>query len=422
VPHYGELTARAAFGAFRASAGGLDVYLNFSSSSLLAQNMNVLWAGALNAARSGRRPDYFAMLHADIEPEPHWLDTLVGEMEEKGLDVLGVVAPIKDVRGVTSTALARPDGNTWRPHGRLTMREVYRLPETFTSDDVGYPLLLNTGCWVCRFDEAWARKVYFTVNDAIRFDPKKDIYFVQTESEDWFISRLFHELGLKVGATRKVPLGHRGGMVFGNTKPWGENEFDREYLTKSILDGDPDDWFPHQVAGWLSEAEGRELARLAEGKAVLEIGAYCGRSTICLAQKATSVGAVDPFDGRGTHLPGDTQPLFAANLKRHGVAGRVVAYRGTAAEFLPNFPPVFDLVFIDGAHDRQSVESDAALAAAVLRPGGLLVFHDYGRTEDPGVTEAVDGLLAGGAKLLSRLESLAVVRPAAAEILEPVGV
>ena len=40
----------------------------------------------------------------------------------------------------------------------------------------------------------------------------------------------------------------------------------------------------------MTEEEGQELARLAEGKVVLEIGAYAGRSTICLAQKAVTVG------------------------------------------------------------------------------------------------------------------------------------
>jgi hypothetical protein len=37
--------------------------------------------------------------------------------------VLGVVAPIKDQRGVTSIAMAKPDLDPWTITGRLTMRE-----------------------------------------------------------------------------------------------------------------------------------------------------------------------------------------------------------------------------------------------------------------------------------------------------------
>jgi precorrin-6B methylase 2 len=419
MPGYGQLTPGAARGFYRCTRT-MDLHLNYQESSLLALNMNGLWCWALNILRQGKPLTYFAMQHADIEPEEWWLDKLVQEMEAKELDVLGVVAPIKDTRGVTSIAMARPDGDTWKTHGRLTMSEVCRLPETFTSEDVGYQLLINTGCWVCRFDEAWARKVHFTVNDRICFDEQKGVYFPQVESEDWFLSRLFHELGLKVGVTRKVELGHRGPMVFSNTKAWGTEEFDGAALSASVIaKPDPVEWFPSNVAGWLSKEEGIELARLAEGKRVLEIGAYCGRSTICLAQKALSVGVVDPFDGRETPMPGDTYEKFRSNVRAHGMGEKVTVYKATSKETLPCLPPAFDLVFIDGAHDRASVLADAEMAITILKPGGLLVFHDYHQPNEPEVTEAVDELIRGGARLLSQCDTLAVVRPA--EILEPVG-
>lgn len=407
MPSYGSVTDRAATGFYRPSRRPeLDVRINGLGSSLPTSNMNALWCWALNTARTGRC-DYFAMQHTDIEPEEFWLDKLIDELEANDLDVLGVVAPIKDARGVTSTALARDDGSTWRVHCRLTMREVFRLPETFTTADVGRPLLINTGLWVCRFREDWARKVHFTVNDRIVVDRATGEYRAQVEPEDWFVSRLYHELGLKVGCTRKVFLEHRGTMAFTNRVAWGQNEYDREYVGASPLP-EPDD-FPHSAAGWLTEEEGRELSRLAAGKAVLEIGAYCGRSTVCLARTARGVTVVDTFDGRGTPLPGDTGPTFRANLVRFGVAEKVTAHRGESGTVLPLLPRVFDLVFVDGAHDRESVLADAHAAAAVLRPGGLIAFHDY-RGNEPGVTAAVDEF---GGDILARVGTLAVVRPPA---------
>lgn len=422
MPGYQGLTPAAARGFYRAAAGrDFDVRLSAHSSSLLAHNMNILWAWALNTSRA-EPVAYFAMQHSDIEPDEFWLDQLVAEMEAHDLDVLGVAVPIKDSRGVTSTALARDDGNSWRAHARLTMRELYRLPATFTSADVGRPLLLNTGLWVCRFDEAWARNVHFEINDRLVWNTALSAYIPEVEPEDWYFSRLLHEQGLRVGCTRVVRVGHRGTMAFGNTRPWGENEFDKEYLTESVLTGTAHDasWFPADVPGWLTEAEGLELARLAAGKVVLEVGSYCGRSTICLARTARSVGAVDPFDGRGTGTPGDTEAAFRAALERHGATGRVNVLKGLSADVLPTLPAVFDLVFIDAAHDRESVASDIALALGCLAPGGLLAFHDYGSPRDPGVTEAVNELVAGGAELLARTESLAVVQPKA-ETLIPVG-
>lgn len=412
MPSYGELTPGAARAFYVASRSGeLGVQLRHEQSSLLALNFNTLWCWALNARHRGERVDYWAMQHADVEPDPGWLDVMVGELESHGLDVLSAAVPIKDQRGVTSIAMARDDGDPWRVHGRLTVRECHRLPETFAAKDVGRPLLVNTGLLLVRWDQEWAKQVHFTVNDRIVFNPEKESYFAEVEPEDWFFGRLANDLGLKVGVTRKVRVGHRGPMTFGNDRPWGTMRYDEAHLTESVLDaGLPP--FPHDVPGWLTEEEGRELMRLAAGKAVLEVGSYCGRSTVCLARTAGTVSAVDTFDGRGTALEGDTYPTFLANLERYGVADKVAVYRGTSGKVLPPMPPVFDLAFIDGSHDFKSVLRDAALAADCLRPGGLLAFHDYDNAADPGVRAAVDALAARGAAVLSTCGSIAVVRPA----------
>lgn len=417
MPTAGEMTLGAGIGFHRCTRRqSHHVELLALGSSLATGNFNRLWCWALNGARKGR-VDYFAMIHSDIEPPEFWLDELIDELEAKRLDVLGVVVPIKDPRGLTSIALAHPSGDPWRIQNRLTMREVYRLPETFTSDDVGAPLLINTGLWVCKFDMAWAPKIFFTVNDRIMIDPKSGDYFAQIEPEDWFSSRIYHELGLKIGCTRKVQVHHRGTMAFGNTVPWGDDTFDKEWSKQSFLDKlPPADWFPHAVAGWLTEEEGRELCELAAGKNVLEVGSYCGRSTICLAQKAASVSCIDTFDGRGTALPGNTYDMFIRNLRRAGVRDKVTDYMGLSEEYLPELPPVYDLVLIDGSHNLDSVLRDAELAIGALKPDGLLVFHDY-QSRDPEVTEAVDKILARGAELVSRCGSLAVVRPSKAENL-----
>lgn len=390
-----------------------NVWLAAESGSLLAATFNMLWCHALNLVHNGERVDYFAMLHADIGPEDFWLDKLIDELEEKQLDVLGVAVPIKDTRGVTSIAVDNyPE--TWRVKCRLTLDEIFRLPETFTSDDIGYPLLLNTGCWVCKFDMEWAKKFRFEINDRIVFNTATKQYQPENESEDWFGSRLFHEFGLKVGATRKVRLCHTGDMEFTNTSPCGAEPFDKHIVNESIIPPVPSNGafrFPHDVDGWLLEDEGKKLAELAKDKRVLEIGSYCGKSTICLAQTAMEVISIDPHDGRGTPDPRETFSEFVKNLERYNVRDKVHAYVGTLDDETLVDP--CDFIFIDGCHDYEAVKADIEHALEVLTTDGVLAFHDYRQVGDRGVRRAVNELLADGGELLSLTTTLAVVKPPA---------
>ena len=228
MPGYGKQTAAAGRALWRASRDMNSVCVEYQAGSLLACNFNKLWCTALTMAHRGERLDYFAMLHDDIGAEDFWLDRLLYELEENQLDVLGVVVPIKDCRGMTSIALHQ-DGDNWEVDCRLTMRDVFALPETFTGADLdGRQLLLNTGCWVCKWDQEWARQVHFEINDRIVFDKGTNAYRPQNESEDWYFSRLLHELGLKIGATRKIEVVHQGEIEFTNARAWGSEPFDRE--------------------------------------------------------------------------------------------------------------------------------------------------------------------------------------------------
>jgi SAM-dependent methyltransferase len=418
MPGYGKQTSAAGRAFWRATRDQSEVLHYYQNGSLLACNFNQLWCQALNIAHAGEQVDYFAMLHDDIGAEDFWLDKLIDELEANSLDVLGVVVPIKDTRGITSLALHGEDN--WMPGARLSMHDVFELPETFTSDDLGgKKLLLNTGCWVAKWNQEWAKTVHFEINDRIVFNDAAGRYQAQTEPEDWHFSRQLHEIGrgptahlrpLRIGATRKVAVAHRGELDFTNLQPWGSSKFDVEGCQVSPVPGA----FPYDIDGWLHPSEGKALAELARGKRVLEIGSYCGLSTVCMARTAEHVTTVDYFDGRGTAVQQDTRAKFDASLKRHGVAHKVEACHPDA-----EFPlSEYDLAFIDGAHDYESVAADIRKALAVLAPDGLIAFHDYRSPIDPGVTEAVDELLDDGGELLSTTATVAVVRPPARIPLE----
>jgi predicted O-methyltransferase YrrM len=52
-----------------------------------------------------------------------------------------------------------------------------------------------------------------------------------------------------------------------------------------------------------------------------------------------------------------------------------------------------DLVFVDGSHAESYVESDSAKAMRIVKPGGLVLWHDYaGPTHAPGVFTALNRL------------------------------
>lgn len=227
LPNYGSLHPNTLPTVMNASRE-LRVSVRASSFSLLTMNFNSLYCGALNARADG--VTHFAMLHADVECEPGWLDVLFRELVRHDADLVSAVVPIKDARGLTSTALTRDAGDPFRVDRRITLRELDALPETFDGPacgDPGYFLLANTGCWVCRLDRPWCERVCFTVRDRIARNDKGE-WEPHVEPEDWGFSKQLHRLGGRVLATKKVRATHHGEAGFRNHGPaWGEWERDR---------------------------------------------------------------------------------------------------------------------------------------------------------------------------------------------------
>ena len=145
------------------------------------------------------------------------------------------------------------------------------------------------------------------------------------------------------------------------------------------------------IPGRLTADEGEFLRELAAGTAVLEIGSLFGRSTVCMAQIAEHVHAVDP------HRPGncdwceefsgrDTLAELRQNIAAAGLAKRVSLHVCTVAElWLPSMP-LFGFAFIDGSHSRAAVLADLAFAWQAVYGGGVIALHDRDR---PGVAEAI---------------------------------
>lgn len=173
------------------------------------------------------------------------------------------------------------------------------------------------------------------------------------------------------------------------------------------------------VDGWLSTDEALALHAISSGcTRILEIGAWKGKSTICLALPHTYQGtkrvfSIDPFDASGeagsaeeyAKLKGQKPLLdqFQDNLAKAGCAHVVQPIVGTSetAFFDQRLPKEVDFVFIDGDHSIRGAMLDFLLSLKLLRSGGTLAFHDYDPSRPSlGPTYVVDRVheLAAGSK------------------------
>jgi predicted O-methyltransferase YrrM len=156
--------------------------------------------------------------------------------------------------------------------------------------------------------------------------------------------------------------------------------------------------FPGDILSAVTQPEAAQLSVLAAGKIVLELGAQYGYSTIVLASVADLVYSVDWHQGDPHAGEVNSWEIFTGNLTRYGVTDRVIICRGRFEEEVPALAAQgirVDGAFLDGMHDKESVTRDLALALLLVKPGGFVCWHDYGRsaaTGHPGfeVTEVAD--------------------------------
>ncbi|MDX3224842.1 class I SAM-dependent methyltransferase [Streptomyces sp. ME19-01-6] len=129
---------------------------------------------------------------------------------------------------------------------------------------------------------------------------------------------------------------------------------------------------------------------------LLEVGTYCGRSTILLAAAARAAGTVavtvDHHRGSEEQQPGweyhdpevvdpevgrmDTLPTFRRTLHAAGLEDHVIALVGRSPQVAAIWGGPVGLVFIDGGHTDEHATADYEGWAPHLAPGGLLVIHD----------------------------------------------
>src|SRR5262249_28072885 len=148
--------------------------------------------------------------------------------------------------------------------------------------------------------------------------------------------------------------------------------------------------------GWLADEEAdlligalfRAVTTLDAPHAVVEVGSYCGRSTVVLASVLQSLQsgkaklyAVDPHDGKvgamdqGIQQLAPTSEKFQRNIAAAGLTGLVEGIRNHSYNVQWNKPISF--LFIDGLHDYPNVARDFYHFEPWLVSGSYIAFHDY---------------------------------------------
>jgi predicted O-methyltransferase YrrM len=200
--------------------------------------------------------------------------------------------------------------------------------------------------------------------------------------------------------------------------------------------------------GFMPDDEGALLYDVAvhaltDGPGV-EIGTYCGKSTLYLGAAARASGStvftVDHHRGSEENQPGwqyhdpalvdpevgrlDTLPTFRRTLAAAGLEDEVVAVVGRSTTVSAHWRTPLAFLFIDGGHTDEHAGNDYVGWARWLTPGGTLVIHDvFADPEDGGQApyRVYRRALDGGFAQAGALGSMRVLTRVFGAAGEPVG-
>jgi predicted O-methyltransferase YrrM len=163
-----------------------------------------------------------------------------------------------------------------------------------------------------------------------------------------------------------------------------------------------------QVKGFLAADEAQALYEaaldLSVRAPVLEIGSYCGKSTIYLGSACKKAGgvlyALDHHRGSEEHQLGeeyhdadlydhdaglmDTFKEFRKNIRAADLDDTVIPIVATSKLASRGWNTPLSMVFIDGGHSMEAAMADYQSWASHVMPGGILAIHDLFPNPDEG--------------------------------------
>ena len=138
---------------------------------------------------------------------------------------------------------------------------------------------------------------------------------------------------------------------------------------------------------------------------IVEFGVNIGRTACALLE---TLGGIEHYVGIDVP-PGyvtekavqrNEVPDAPGHMAAHFPAFQLLLRANGSHDLVEQDLPAFDIAFIDGDHSRRGVEQDTALAEARVRPGGLIIWHDYHDLGTVDVREVLNERRAAGRKVL----------------------
>ena len=174
-----------------------------------------------------------------------------------------------------------------------------------------------------------------------------------------------------------------------------------------------------QTPGWFHH--GTKILELVDQyrpKVCVELGTWMGASAIPVARSIrrwggtltcvdTWAGDVRPDGAHRDAIPSPPWMLvgYARNLQQSGVSGNVRLIPATTQDAAQWWTEPIDYLYIDAAHDYESVRADLRAWVPHVRPGGLILGDDYGSRLFPGVQAAWDEYALTHGWTLTRYQS-----------------
>lgn len=147
------------------------------------------------------------------------------------------------------------------------------------------------------------------------------------------------------------------------------------------------------------------LFELVSPRVVIEFGVNAGRTPAAVLRNLPTVSryvGVDVLPGYRTLMPVQRNevPREPGALVSEDPRFELVLRQRGSFDLVAADLPQADAIFIDADHSREGVMNDYRLARALVRPGGIIVFHDDNCRREVQVTETLNDLCAAGAQII----------------------
>ncbi len=141
---------------------------------------------------------------------------------------------------------------------------------------------------------------------------------------------------------------------------------------------------PHMLSGHYQGRVLSLLCKLVHPRHILEVGAFTGYATVCLAEGLAEGGKIDTIE-----VNPELESRLQNNFRMAGIEGKINLHIGNAGEIIFGFTDnYFELAFIDA--DKKSNLAYYQAVIEKTKPGGLIIIDNvlwkgkvFGAENDP---------------------------------------